>query len=127
MALGESTKTGTPASPQSSVSTNLIPPGFVFNILLLSTNSGFEAEIVEVWQEDGKEWGDPYEYALVHYSFERAHDVLVTTHTPKFAAPKGGAPKGGRPKISRSFSLSRPHFRTFSLSLGAFSLNFGGV
>ena len=36
----------------------------MFNILLVSANSGLEAEIVEAWQADGKD------YALVHYSFE---------------------------------------------------------
>ena len=46
--------------------------------------------------------------------------------TQKNATPKSGAPKGGEPKISL-FSLSRRHFALFvSLSLGAFSWNFGG-
>ena len=40
---------------------------------------------------------------------------------------EGGAPKGGGPKISRFFSLSHTHFRSFCLFLGVFSLNFGGV
>ena len=77
MAPAESVTTEAPASSQSNVSTQVMPPGFVFNILLVSANSGLEAEIVEAWQADGKESGDPYDYALVHYSFERAHDVLV--------------------------------------------------
>ena len=40
---------------------------------------------------------------------------------------EGWGPEGGGPKISRFFSLSRSHFRSFSLSLGVFSWNFGGV
>ena len=37
-------------------------------------------------------------------------------------------PLAGPPKISLFFLLSRPHFRSFSLSLsGVFSWNFGGV
>ena len=39
----------------------------------------------------------------------------------------GGAPKGGRPKISRFFFPFPPSFRSFCVSLGAFSWNFGGV
>ena len=39
---------------------------------------------------------------------------------------KSGAPQGGGPKISRFFSVSCPHVRSFSLSLWVFSWNFGG-
>ena len=54
---------------------------------------------------------------------------------PEEWGPKGEAegwalrvgPKGGGPKISRFFSVSRSHFRSFCLSLGVFSWNFGGV
>ena len=77
VAPAELVKTEAPASSQSNVSTQVMTPGFVFNILLVSANSGLEAEIVEAWQADGKESGDPCDNALVHYSFERAHDVLV--------------------------------------------------
>ena len=45
----------------------------------------------------------------------------------KGGAPKGGAPKGAGPKLSRFFSPLPPHFRSFCLSLGVFSWNFGGV
>ena len=45
----------------------------------------------------------------------------------KSGAQKGGPPKGGRPKISRFFSLSHLHFRSFSLSLCVFSWFCGGV
>ena len=41
--------------------------------------------------------------------------------------PEGWGPEGGGPKISRFFSLSGSHFRSFCLSQGVFSLNFGGV
>ena len=41
--------------------------------------------------------------------------------------PKGGAPKGGGAQNFALFSLSHTHFRSFSLSLGVFSWNFGGV
>ena len=46
---------------------------------------------------------------------------------PKGGAPKGGAPKGGAPKSSLFFFPFPPPFRSFCLSLGVFSLNFGGV
>ena len=39
-----------------------------------------------------------------------------------------GGPKGGRPKISRFFFFPLPlHVRSFCVSLGVFSLNFGGI
>ena len=51
---------------------------------------------------------------------------------PKGRAPqrggwKGGGPKAGGQKFRAFFPLSRPHFRSFSLSLGVFSWKFGGV
>ena len=46
---------------------------------------------------------------------------------PQRGGSKCGGPKAGGPKICAFFSLSRPHFRSFSLSLGVFSWNFGGV
>ena len=58
--------------------------------------------------------------------------------TQKNGAPKGwspeprkmgprGAPQGGRPKILLFFLPLPPPFRSFCVSLGVFSLNFGGV
>ena len=52
---------------------------------------------------------------------------LRTGGAPKGGAPKCGVRRVGGPKFSAFFSLSRPHFRSFSLSLGVFSWNFGGV
>ena len=46
---------------------------------------------------------------------------------PKGGGPKGGGPKGGGPKFLAFFSLSRHKIRSFLLSLGVFSWNFGGV
>ena len=51
---------------------------------------------------------------------------------PKGGAPKGGAPKGGAPKggEAQNFALFFPFpppFRSFCVSLGVFSWNFGGV
>ena len=40
---------------------------------------------------------------------------------------KKWGPEGWGPKISRFFSVSRSHFRSFCLSLGVFSWFFGGV
>ena len=45
----------------------------------------------------------------------------------KWGQPKGGATKGGGPKFCAFFALSRSIFALFCLSLGVFSLNFGGV
>ena len=42
----------------------------------------------------------------------------------KGGALKGGAPKGGGPKIRALFSVSRPHVRSFCLSLGVFFVVF---
>ena len=41
--------------------------------------------------------------------------------------PKGGGRRGGGPKISRFFCSLPPEISFFLLSLGVFSLNFGGV
>ena len=46
---------------------------------------------------------------------------------PKGGARKGGAPKGGGPKIPRFFFPLPPPFRSFCVSLGVFSWNFGGA
>ena len=47
---------------------------------------------------------------------------------PPCAGPScAGPPYARPPEISRFFSLLRPHFRSCCLSLGVFSLNFGGV
>ena len=92
MAPAESVTTEAPASSQSNVSTQVMPPGFVFNILLVSANSGLEAEIVEAWQADGKESGDPYDYALVHHSFESSR--------------RARGSRSARSNSSRIFSLS---------------------
>ena len=50
---------------------------------------------------------------------------------PKGGAPQRGGSKGGGTKSGglkfRDFPLSRSHFRSFSISLGVFSWNFGGV
>ena len=52
---------------------------------------------------------------------------------PKGGGTKGGGPKGGGtkgvvgPKFRVFFSFSRPHNRSFCLSMGVFSWNFGGV
>ena len=43
---------------------------------------------------------------------------------PKGGGPKGGGPKGGGPEISRFFSFSRPHVRSFCLSLWVSSRGF---
>ena len=52
--------------------------------------------------------------------------------TQKNRAPKVGAPKGGPRRVGEQnftvfFSFFRPHSRSFYLSLGVFSWNFGGV
>ena len=52
--------------------------------------------------------------------------LIFVFHFPPGPPSAGPLPSAGPPKISRCFSLSRLHFRSFSLS-GVFSLNFGGV
>ena len=58
-------------------STQVTPPGFVFNILLVAGDAVHEAEIVEASQTAGKESGDALDHTLFHYNHERAHDVLA--------------------------------------------------
>ena len=53
----------------------------------------------------------------------RAQRVVAQTQKKEGTQRVGGGAKGGEPKISRFFSLSRSHVRSFSLS-GVFSVSF---
>ena len=51
----------------------------------------------------------------------------LPARTPLLWTPCAGPPYARPPKISLFFSVSRSHFHSFCLSLGVFTLNFGGV
>ena len=56
--------------------------------------------------------------------FVGASKIWALRRTPAPHFPSAGPPLPGPPKISPFFPLSRPHFRSFSLSLGVCSVEF---